>query len=50
MIGCLVYFIRSLLLILPKINRNVKTFKDKDVHEDKSKNNKLFVVFPCRSS
>ena len=41
MIGCLHYFVRSLVLILPKISGNVKTFKDKGVHKDKTKNNKL---------
>ena len=49
MIGCLDYFVRPLVLILPKIIRNVKTLKDKGIHKDKNKNNKLFVVFPYRS-
>ena len=41
MIGYLDDVLRQLMLILPKMSRNVQTFKDKDGDEDKNKNNKL---------
>ena len=41
LIGYLDDVLRQLILILPKMSRNVQTFKDKDGDEDKNKNYKL---------